>query len=97
MEGEDDLEFLPHLNYLGQSQLTVGPVEVGGKVTANCRQSGYVLDPAVVVLDTGAPVASILVPILQPDTRELLMEPVLTTFMALTALSLVTCWSSAIL
>ena len=59
-EGEDDIEFQPHLDFLGQSQLMVGPVEVGGKVKANCRQSGHVLDPAVVVLDTGAPVASLL-------------------------------------
>ena len=60
VEGEDDLEFLPHLNYLGQSQLTVGPVEVGGKMKANCRKSGHVLDPEVVVLDTGDPVISLL-------------------------------------
>ena len=55
--GEDDVEFLPHLDYLGQPQLVVAPVEVGGKIRARCRQSGHVLD----ILDqTGAPVVSLL-------------------------------------
>ena len=60
MEGVDDIEFLPHLDSLGQVQLMVDPVEVGGKMKANCRKSGHVLDPEVVVLDTGDPVISLL-------------------------------------
>ena len=60
VEGEDDIEFLPHLNYLGQRQLVVGPVEVGGKIRAECRQADHVLDPEVLVLHTGEPVISIL-------------------------------------
>ena len=57
VEGEDEVEFLPHLDYLGQPQLVVAPVEVGGKIRARCRQSGHVLD----LLDqTGAPVVSLL-------------------------------------
>ena len=44
VEGEDDIEFLPHLDYLGRPLLLVGPVEVGGKIRARCRQSGLVVD-----------------------------------------------------
>ena len=60
VEGEDDIEFLPHLDYLGQRQLVVGPVEVGGKIRAQCRQADHVLDPEVLVLHTGDPVTSLL-------------------------------------
>ena len=60
VEGEDDLEFLPHLDYLGQPQLAVAPVEVGGKIRARCRQAGHVLDQAVLGRHTAPPVASLL-------------------------------------
>ena len=57
VEGGDDVEFLPHSDFLGQPQLVVAPVEVGGKIRARCRQSGHILD----LLDqTGAPVVSLL-------------------------------------
>lgn len=34
------MEFLPYLSYLGQRLLFASPVEVGGKIRAECRQSG---------------------------------------------------------
>ena len=39
-EGEDDVEFLPYLSHIGQPVLFPSPVEVGGKIRAECRQSG---------------------------------------------------------
>ena len=44
MSGEEDIEFLPHLDYLGRPLLVVGPVEVGGKIRARCPQLGLVVD-----------------------------------------------------
>ena len=60
MEGEDDIEFLPHLDFLGQPQLLVAPVEVGGKIRAKCRQADQILDPAVIVLQSGDPVLDLI-------------------------------------
>ena len=55
VEGEDEVEFLPHLDYLGQPQLVVAPVEVGGKIRARCRQGGHLLGR-----QSGAPVLSLI-------------------------------------
>ena len=60
VEGEDDIEFLPFLDFLGQPQLLVGPLEVGGKITAKCRQSELSLDPAVMALQSGDPITSLI-------------------------------------
>ena len=60
MEGEDDIEFLPYLDFFGRPELLVRPLEVGGKIRAQCRQSDLVLDPADWRLQTGAPVLSLL-------------------------------------
>ena len=37
---DDDVQFLPYLDFLGQPQLVPAPVEVGGKITAKCRSPG---------------------------------------------------------
>ena len=55
MEGGDDVEFLPHSDFLGQPQLVVAPVEVGGKIRARCRQGGHLLGR-----QSGAPVLSLI-------------------------------------
>ena len=60
MEREDDIEFQPHLDFLGQPQMLVAPVELGGKLRAKCRQPGHILDPAGLKLHTAAPVFSLL-------------------------------------
>ena len=60
VEGVDDIEFRPYLDFLGQPQMMVAPVEVGGKITAQCRQSDLVLDPAVRLLHTGDPILSLI-------------------------------------
>ena len=66
---DDDIEFLPHLDFLGQPLLVVAPVEVGGKIRAKCRQSGLILDQAVLGLHTAAPVLSLLAEVSPgPDT-----------------------------
>ena len=60
VEREDDIEFLPHLDYLGQTQLVVAPLELGGKIRAKCRQSGLVLDQSVRRLHTAGPLGSLI-------------------------------------
>ena len=60
VEGEDDIEFLPHLDFLGQPQLVVAPVEIGGKIRAKCCQAGQILNPAVILLQTGDPVLDLI-------------------------------------
>ena len=70
VDGDDDIEFLPFLDFLGQPQLLVAPQEVGGKITAKCRQSDMVLDPGVRLLHTGAPILSLIA-----QVRPVLMTP----------------------
>ena len=60
VEGADDIEFRPYLDFLGQPQMMVAPLEVGGKIRARCRQSGQILDQAVMGLHTAGPVLSLL-------------------------------------
>ena len=40
VEGEDDIQFLPFLDFMGRAKLLSEPLEIGGKIKARCRDSG---------------------------------------------------------
>ena len=40
MEVEDDIQFLPFLDFMGRPQLLSEPLEIGGKIKASCRNFG---------------------------------------------------------
>ena len=44
MEGEDDIQFLPFLDFMGRAKLLSEPLEIGGKIKARCRDSGIMCE-----------------------------------------------------